>query len=231
MTEKQPIQTAVRAAVLIIVSLVVTSSFVFPVSNKERFWEEMDVTALLTAVKHRGAQVSDEECEILVRQNLKHIYFNALQTDQFLGMPKPDRVASQACTVFRLSQELRSLLEEARALPPEETSPERLGKTARKIGERAGALHRRFREFFREENLTECGVALDLSQPLPARFSSYLERSEEIRKALDSELDRYFLNPAPDIIELSAYKTCSITELSLSLRELSDSFEKSLSAR
>ena len=229
MAEKQPIRTAVRS-VLVIVFLVVASSSVFPISNKERFWEEMDVSNLLTAVKHR-AQIPDGDCETLVRQNLKHIYFNALQTDRFLGMPKPDRIVNEACTVFKLSDELEALLQEARSLPPEEIGSGRLAKAARKIGDRAGALHRRFQEFFREDNLTECSVALDLSQPLPARFARYLEHCEEIRKTLDSQLDHYFLNPSPDIIELSAYRTCSITELSLSLRELSYSFEKSLSAR
>jgi hypothetical protein len=232
MAEKQSIRIRRFSVLALILGFVAPAlSPVWSADREEKLWEEVDVSPILTALRQRGVETTERDCEELVRSNLKHIYFNTLQTEQFLGMPKPDRVADQVSRVFSLSHGLRSLLDEAHALSAEKASAHTLRKTAREIGQRAGALHRRFCEYFREDDRAECALKVAPSESSGVGFERYLARCEAIWTALDSELDRYFLSPSPGTIELSAYRTCSISQLSLSLRKLSDEFDKSLSAK
>lgn len=196
-------------------------------NRKDRFWEKADVSGVVQAViRHRGGVFSELECEQLVRLNFKYLYFNALDIDQFIAMPKPDKVLERMSKVFSLAAELRNNLDEARRVSERGREPSEIRRAARKIGDCAAGIHDTFHDFFKED--TKGSFQAELPAGAEDRFAEYLERCEEIWSLLDQELERYFLNRSPGIVEISTFRSCSIPVLSLCLERLSLNFEKSL---
>ncbi len=191
------------------------------VSRKDRFWDQVDVAPILQAgFRHQGP-VSEHDFELLVRDNFRFIYFNALREDLFLSMPKPEKVAGRIARVFELSEEIRTLVDQGRRLPaacPATGRKELADRLARSSEELYTTVH----DFFAEGHVSryECkvGVVHGTDRPL---FSDYLDECVEICEMLDRELVRYFLNPVPGVIRLSDYESVSIEVLSVTLRRLS----------
>jgi hypothetical protein len=198
-------------------------------SNRHgRFWETVDVSDVLDALGERSAGLAVPDCEELVRLNLKYVYFNALRKDQFIAMPKPQRVAERMSKIFHLSGQLRVQIEDGRELLEKETRTSELKQAARQIGRRAQDLYGTFRDFFQEDTLAVCAAKLSNCEDERTRFFEYLADCEGMLALLDREIDRYFLNPAPGVIEVADYRACSVAMLSRSIQKLSVLFEKSV---
>ncbi|GEM_PF-2349813 len=191
------------------------------VSRKDRFWDQVDVAPILQAgLRHQGL-VSGQDFEQLVRSNFRFIYFNALRQDLFLSMPKPEKVAGRIAKVFELSEHIRTLVEEGRNLPADCESSRRK-QLVDELGRSSEELYTTVHDFFAEGHVSryECnlGVVRGTDRPL---FSDYLDECAGICQMLDKELVRYFLNPAPGVVQLSDYQSVSIEVLSVTLRRLS----------
>jgi hypothetical protein len=218
------------AVILVLsVELLSVASPVLGLSRKDKFWEKADVSGVVKAVRrHRGGLPSELECEQLIRLNFKHLYFNALQTDRFIAMPKPDKVLERMSKVFSLAAELKSLLDEARLLSEAGGEMSELRGSTKKIRDCAAGIHDTFHGFFKEDTNGSFRVELPPNVGERARFAEYLVHCEQISSLLNQELERYFLNPAPGIVEVSTFRSCSIPVLSLCLQRLSLNFEKSV---
>jgi len=197
-------------------------------SRKDKFWEQADVSSVVGVVRrHRGGVPSDFECEQLIRLNFKHLYFNALQTNRFIAMPKPDRVLERMSKVFSLAAELRAALDEAHRLSDAGGELIELRRAARKIRDCAEGIHDTFHDFFKEDTNGSFQAELTAAGDRD-RLAEYLSNCERISSLLNQELERYFLNPSPGVVEVSTFRSCSIPVLSLCLERLSLNFEKSL---
>jgi len=162
--------------------------------------------------------------------NYRHLYFNALDIDRFIAMPKPKRVLERMSEVFQLNAKLDKALEDARRLTEVGSpKPSQLRSAARRIKDCARGLRKVFRNFFKEDNKGSFEVNIDAEGQGQKGFEGYLDACERISALLNKEIERYFLNPSPGVVTLSAYQTCSIPVLSLSLEELSAAIEKSCS--
>ncbi|RPI28831.1 MAG: hypothetical protein EHM61_03760 [Acidobacteria bacterium] len=201
----------------------------YGLGRKDKFWENADLSSVLRAVRdHRGG-VSEPECEELIRLNYKYLYFNALQTDRFIAMPKPERVLERMSQVFAANARLKERLEEARRLSGmESVKVSEFRQAARKIGDCAKALHDAFHDFFKEDNQGSYAVEPMADAQERAKFLEYLASCDQISALLNDEIERYFLNPSPGVVEISIYRSCSIPVLSLSLQKLSTMIEKTL---
>jgi len=196
--------------------------------RKDKFWEEADVSRVVEVVRrHKGGARSELECEKLIRLNFKYLYFNALQTDRFIGMPKPERVLERMSKIFSLAGELRQALEEARRLSDAGRDLIEVRPAARKIKACAEGIHDTVNDFFKEDSNGSFRAELTASADRD-RLEEYLATCEQILSLLDQELERYFLNPSPGVVEVSTFRTCSVRVLSLSLQRLSLDFEKRL---
>ncbi len=218
------------AIVLVLsIELLSLASPALGISRKDKFWEKADVSAVVEAVRrHHNGVPSEFECEQLIRLNFKHLYFNALQTDRFLiGMPKPDTVLERMSKMFSLAAELRSALDEAHRLSDAGGQFADLRRAAKKIGDCAALIHDTFHDFFKEDTNGTFRAELTANGGEHARFAEYLATCEQISSLLNQELERYFLNPSPGIVEVSTFRSCSIPVLSLSLQRLSLNVEKS----
>ncbi len=228
--QKSPLRTGRGLAVFVlIVELVFSGSPLLGISRKDKFWEKADVSGVVKAVRRHRAGVSSEvECEQLIRLNFKHLYFNALETDRFIAMPKPDKVLERMSKVFLLAADLRIALIEARQLLDGGGELIELQRAVRKIRDCAAGIHDTFHDFFKEDTSGSFSAELPAGAEERARFAEYLATCERILSLLNQELDRYFLNPSPGVVEVSTFRSCSIPVLSLCLEKLSLSFEKSL---
>jgi len=228
---RPPVRTGrSELAVLLVlfVELLFVASPLLGISRKDKFWEEADVSAVVKAVRQNRREVSsDLECEKLVRLNFKHLYFNALQTDRFIAMPKPDRVLERMSKVFSLAAELRSAIDEAHRLSDAGRAMPELRRAAKRIEDCAAGIHDTFHDFFKEDTIGSFRVDLPATEEERARFTEYLAACEKIWPLLDQELARYFLNPTPGIVKVSTFRSCSIPVLSLCLQRLSLDFQKS----
>ncbi len=128
--------------VLVLAFLLPAQSFslAVAVSRKDRFWEKVNVEAIVKAITEDGA-TSAEECERLVRLNLRHLYFNSLDTDQFVGMPNPKRVAERMAKMLLLRKQLRSLLDDGARLSNQPCSQAEFRHAARRIGKCADEIY------------------------------------------------------------------------------------------
>jgi len=198
-------------------------------SRKDKFWEKADVSGVVDAVRrHRGGVSSELECEELIRLNFKYLYFNALETDRFLAMPKPDKVLERMSRVFLLATDLRSALDQARLVSTAGGELSELRRATKRIRDCAGGIHDTFHDFFKVDTTGSFNVDVRAGVEERARFAEYLESCEEIWSLLNQELERYFLNPSPGIVTVSTFRSCSIPVLSLCLERLSLNLEKSL---
>jgi hypothetical protein len=213
---------------LLSIDLFFSSEALYGSSRHGRFWETVDVTDILRALGPGRVHPTEPDYEALVRLNLKYVYFNALRKDQFIAMPKPQRVAERMSKVFQLSGRLRVYLAQGRQLLAKDASTSELKQSARQIGRCAQDLHGTFRDFFQQDSQSLCAANLSACEDDRSRFTEYLAECEQMLALLDREIDRYFLNPAPGIIEISDYRGCSVTVLSQSIHRLSSLFEKSL---
>lgn len=213
---------------LLSIELMSLASPILGTSRKDKFWEMADVSGVVKAVRRtRGGVPSEMECEQLIRLNFKHLYFNALQTDRFVAMPKPDRVLERMSKVFSLAADLRSALDEAHRLSDSGAEPPELRRAAKKIGECGSGIFDTFHDFFKEDTNGTFRMELAANNGERARFTDYLVTCEHISSLLNRELERYFLNPSPAVVEVSTFRGCSIPVLSLFLQRLSLNFEKS----
>ncbi len=218
-------------AIILVLSieLMATASPAPGTSRKDKFWEKADVSAVVKAVRRQRSAPSELECEQLIRLNFKHLYFNALDTGRFIAMPKPDKVLERMSRVFSQAAELRAALDEARLLSDEGGEQTGLRRSAaKKIRDCAAGIHDSFHDFFKEDTIGSFDVELPVNSEARARFAEYLATCERISSLLDQELERYFLNPSPGIVEVSTFRSCSIPVLSLCLERVSLNFEKSL---
>jgi hypothetical protein len=142
-------------------------------------------------------------------------------------MPKPDRVLERMWKVFSLAEDLRAALDDARLLD-DGAGPAALRRSAKRIHDCAAGIHDTFHDFFKEDTTGSFRVELSANTEERARFAEYLVTCDRISSLLGQELERYFLNPAPGVVQVSTFRSCSIPVLSLCLERLSLSFEKSL---
>ncbi len=153
--QKRPVRTGrSELAVILVLSveLLYIASPVVGLSRKDKFWEKADVSGVVEAVRrHRGGVPSELECEQLIRLNFKHLYFNALQTDRFIVMPKPDKVLERMSKVFSLASELGSALDDARLLSDTGSELGELRRAAKRIRDCAAGIHDTFHDFFKED--------------------------------------------------------------------------------
>lgn len=230
--QKPPMRAGRSELAIILVLSIELMSVASPIlgsSRKDKFWEQADVSAVVEAVRNRrGGVPSEPECEQLIRLNFKHLYFNALQTDRFIIMPKPDKVLQRMSKVFSLAAELRRALDEAHRLSDSRAELVELRHAAKKIGQCGSGIFDTFHDFFKEDTIGTFQMDLATESGGRAKFSEYLGTCEHISSLLEQELERYFLNPRPGVIEVSTFRSCSIPVLSLSLQRLSLNFEKSL---
>lgn len=197
-------------------------------SRKDRFWDQVDVAPILQAgLRHQGL-VPERDFEKLIRTNFQFIYFNALRQDLFLSMPKPEKVAHRIAKVFELSEQIRTLVEEGLNLGPDcpSTQRRRLVEELRRSSE---ALYATVHDYFAEGHVSryECNVGIVRGTDRPL-FSDYLDECSDICRMMDKELVRYFLNPAPGVVQLSDYQSVSIEVLSVTLRRLSLAVSRSM---
>ncbi len=230
--QKPPVWTGrSELAVILVLSveLLFIASPLLGINRKDKFWEQADVSGVVQAVRrHRGGIPSELECEQLIRLNFKHLYFNALQTDRFIVTPKPEKVLERMSRVFSLAAELRTALDEASLLSDAGGEQSDLRRAAKRIRDCAANIHDAFHDFFKEDTNGSFQVELPADPGERARFAEYVGTCEQIWSLLAQELERYFLNPSPGIVEVSTFRSCSIPVLSLCLERLSLNFEKSL---
>lgn len=185
-------------------------------------FDNVDLSALYEEGRRRNPQLPPETVEEMIRRNMHFVFFNKINQGHFLVKPAPRQMVSKVEKIVGLLAELDGLLEQARRISPNPSKVKARKKLIRKIGDCGRSIQKTFNEYFADYSGAPFLVKCCPSAATQARFSSFMQQTEQIRSLLDKEVNRYFFEPTPSVVEVSDYfEKYSVATLSGSLYELS----------
>lgn len=187
---------------------------------------EVDFTLLVNQARSRDLGLSDEELERLVGSNFQFIFFNRLNTTNFVTTPPPKNVLEKMVNILQLSRELEKAVGEGRKLVMTANSDKKRKTLVRNVRGSAKRLGKMFGEYFLDIRPSPHQISLRRYDSRDVQFTHYLIQLDRLERLLRQELDHYFFNPAPGVVDLSEYYDLSIGTLSKSIIKLSDMTEK-----
>lgn len=183
--------------------------------------EGVDFTSLQEEARSIKSALVGEDLEKLVLSNFSHIFNNKLNRRVYRVTPDPQDIVGRIVNILRLNAQLRDLIGRGRELAVEQESDIEKLKLVKMIEDLSG----RIRGVFRRHFLDPRGGAYTFSSKTfdskDHQFTHYIVLSDQISRLLSTELDHYFFNSMPGVVEVSDFKQVSIQVLTKSLNKAS----------
>ncbi|MFQ5930468.1 MAG: hypothetical protein ACE5MK_12295, partial [Acidobacteriota bacterium] len=137
-------------------------------------------------------------------------------------------VVKKIASILRLNRQLQELVQEGKELVTKKGSDHEKRQLVRQTENLAKELRDTFQQYFLD--IHESSYTLDVGafETNYSQFVHYIVLSERLNRLLTEEVERYFLNPAPGVVEISEYGDVSITVLSECLQRVSTFTEERL---
>lgn len=185
-------------------------------------FDKVDLSALYEEGRRRNPELPSQAVEALIRRNMHFVFFNKINQGHFLVKPAPRQMVSKVEKIVELQAELDGLFEQARLISSLPSKQKARRKLIRKIGDCGRSIQKTFNEYFADYSSAPFLVKCCLPAATQARFSAFLVQTERIRGLLDNEVNRYFFEPTPSVVDVSDYfERYSVSTLGGSLYELS----------
>ena len=191
-------------------------------------FENVDFTLLQEQARRHKPTLACEDLEKLVQSNFQFIFFNKLNTANFLFTPKPQIVVKKIVSILRLNEQLRELVQEGRELVAKKGSDHEKRQLVRHTGNLAKELRNTFQQYFLDIRESSYTLNVRAFETNYGQFIHYIALSQRLNRLLTEEVEHYFLNPTPGVIEISEYGDVSITVLSECLQRVSTFTEERL---
>ncbi len=189
---------------------------------------EVDLTPLMNEGLSRGLGLSEKDLEKVVGSNFRFILFNRLNESSFAVSPPPKLLMEKIVKILQLDTRIGTLIQEGRRLAASGNSGREERKMVRDVADSAKKLGKIFQDYFLDLRDSPYQFNFRGHKARDVLFIHYLLQLDRLNRRLGQQLDDYFFNPAPGVVDLSEFDESSISTLSKSIVELSSLTDKGL---
>lgn len=183
--------------------------------------EGVDFTSLQEEARRSRSAFVGEDLEKLVLSNFSYIFHNKLNRRVYRVTPDPQDIVGRIVNILRLNAQLRDLIGRGRELVVvKESNIEKL-KLVRMIEDLSGRIRGLFRHHFLDPRGGGYTFSSKTFDSKDHQFTHYIVLSDRISRLLSTELDHYFFNSMPGVVEVSDFEQVSIQVLTKSLNKAS----------
>lgn len=189
---------------------------------------EVDLTPLMNEGLSRGLGLSEKDLKKVVDSNFRFILFNRLNEWSFAVVPPPELLMEKIVKVLQLNARIGTLIQEGRRLVARGNSGREERKVVRDVADSAKKLGKIFQGHFLDLRDSPYRFNFRGHEAKDVLFIHYLLQLDRLNRMLGQQLDDYFFNPAPGVVDLSEFDESSINTLSKSIMELSSLADEGL---